>query len=162
MATTDDDEPREYASSPCYQHEFDDLSAVLPQDVAARLNELLEGERAGAMGVLDMNTAVGDELHSVLEAVARDEARFCAMLRRHLLRFGHEPSPRVGVFYEKLNQRTTFNDKLRLLDRGQSAVVRVLDDLLPTIDDPALHEDLEDMRDTHVRNIEICAKYLED
>lgn len=58
MATTDDDEPREYASSPCYQHEFDDL--------------------------------------------------------------------------------------------------------LPTIDDPVLHEDLQDMRDTHVRNIEICAKYLED
>lgn len=157
-----DDEPREYASSPCYQHEIDDPSAALTQEIAASLNELLEGERAGAMGVLDMNSAVGDELHSVLDAVAWDEARFCSMLRRHLLRYGHEPSRRIGVFYEKLSKRTTFNDKLRLLDRGQSAVVRVLDDLLPMIDDPARREDLEDMRDTHVRNIEICAKYLED
>jgi rubrerythrin len=128
--------------------------------VAARLNKLLEGERAGTMGVLDMNTVVGEELRAVLDTVAKDEARFCSMLRRHLVRHGYEPSKEVGVFYEKLAKRRTLEDKLRLLDRGQSAVVRALDDLVPSISDVALREDLEEMRDTHIRNIEACAKYL--
>ncbi|MEQ8861261.1 MAG: DUF6306 domain-containing protein [Pseudomonadales bacterium] len=96
---------------------------MIPADVAARLNQLLEGERAGAMGVLDMNAVVGEELQRVLDAVAKDEARFCSMLRRHLVRHGYEPSREVGVFYEKPTRRPTLEDKLRLLDRGQSAVV---------------------------------------
>lgn len=155
-----DDESRGYASSPCYQHEFDDPAPTIPCDVAARLNELLEGERAGAMGIIDMNAAIGEELQSVLDAVAKYEARFCSMLRRHLVRHGYEPSRGVGVFYEKLTKRPTLEDKLRLLDRGQSAVVRALDDLLPSISDAALREDLEEMRTTHIRNVETCAKYL--
>ena len=133
---------------------------MISVDVAARLNKLLEGERAGTMGVLDMNTVVGEELRAVLDTVAKDEARFCSMLRRHLVRHGYEPSKQVGVFYEKLAKRRTLEDKLRLLDRGQSAVVRALDDLVPSISDVALREDLEEMRDTHIRNIEACAKYL--
>lgn len=157
---TSDEEPGDYASSPCYQHEFGDSVPTLAADVANRLNELLEGERAGAMGIRDMNTAVGEELRSVLEAVARDEARFCSMLRRQLLRHGCEPSRGVGVFYEKLAGRPTLDDKLRLLDRGQTAVVRTLDELLPSISDVALRADLQEMRDTHVRNIQACAKYL--
>lgn len=155
-----EDEFREYASPPCFQHELEGPAAMISVDVAARLNELLEGERAGTMGVLDMNTVVGEELRAVLDAVAKDEARFCSMLRRHLVRHGYEPSKEVGVFYEKLAKRRTLEDKLRLLDRGQSAVVRALDDLVPSISDVALRDDLEEMRDTHIRNIEACAKYL--
>ena len=51
-----EDEFREYASPPCFQHELEGPAAMISVDVAARLNELLEGERAGTMGVLDMNT----------------------------------------------------------------------------------------------------------
>jgi hypothetical protein len=157
------DAPREYASSPCYQQEFEHHSAGMPLDeIGARLSERLEGERAGARGLIDMKSGSNDELESVLDDVAKDEARFCAMLHHHLLRLGHEPSPRTGVFYEKGAKRPTLKDKLVLLDRGQSAVVRMLDDLLPSIRDEALAKDLEAMRETHVRNIERCAAYLQD
>lgn len=156
------EEPGEYASSPCYEHEFADPAVRISPQIAADLNQLLEGERAGAKGLLDMKQGVDEELRAVLDAVARDEARFCAMLRRHLERHGHSASPAVGVFYEKLEAREDLQAKLRLLDRGQSAVVRALDALLPSIADPGMREDLEEMRDTHVRNIEICARYLQD
>lgn len=161
MSPSDDDIPREYASSPCYQREFDHASCADLHEIAARLNELVEGERAGAKGLIDMRDGVSGELAQVLDAVARDEARFCAMLGHHLTRLGYVPSRNVGVFYEKLAKRTTLDDKLRLLDRGQAAVVRVLDELLPSIRDSALYRDLEEMRATHVRNIAACAAFLD-
>ncbi|MCP5178705.1 MAG: DUF6306 domain-containing protein [Pseudomonadales bacterium] len=151
---------REYASPPCYQHEFDDSPGKLPPDVAAILNELLQGERAGAMAIITMNAVADGQLGSLLKTVAEDEARFCAMLHRHLTRLGHVPSRGIGVFYEKLVKRPTLDEKLRLLDRGQSAVVRMLDGVLSSIEDAALREDLEEMRTVHVRNIEACAKYV--
>lgn len=154
------DEPSAYASPPCYLGELEDPAPAIPAEVAVRLNELLEGERAGAKGILDMNVADDEALATVLDDVARDEARFCAMLRRHLTRLGYEPSRDVGVFYEKLASRPSLDDKLRLLDRGQSAVVRMLDALLPSIEDDELRIDLEEMRDTHIRNIETCAQFL--
>lgn len=154
----DDREERPCASPPCYQHEFE--ARLTPEAVAARLNELLEGERAGARGLIDMKAASGDpELAGLLDAVARDEARFCAMLGHHLTRLGHVPSRKTGVFYEKLLARETLAARLQLLDRGQSAVVRMLDELLPSIRDPALEADLSEMRDTHVENIRKCAEF---
>jgi nitronate monooxygenase len=158
-----DDPPREYASPPCYQHEFDVGPEPLlgADEVARRLNELLEGERAGALGLNDMKADEGDPaLATLLDAVSRDEARFCAMLGHHLTRLGYTPSRATGVFYEKLSARKTLVDKLQLLDRGQSAVVRLLDELLPSIQEQDLCEDLLEMRDTHVRNIERCAAQL--
>jgi hypothetical protein len=155
-----DDEPREYASSPCSMHEFDEAGSAGLDALAARLNELLEGERAGTLGLIDMKADRDDALGELLAAVSRDEARFCAMLTRHLSRLGYAPSRATGVFYEKLCQRETLDAKLRLLDRGQSAVVRVLDEILPTVTDPELRDDLAEMRDTHVVNIDKCAAYL--
>jgi hypothetical protein len=57
--------------------------------------------------------------------------------------------------------RETLDDKLRLLDRGQSAVVRILDELLPEIRDAQMRAELVEMRDVHVRNIERCARYFD-
>lgn len=154
----DDREPRPFASPPCYQHEVE--APLTLEDIAARLNELLEGERAGARGLIDMKAASDDpQLSALLDAVARDEARFCAMLGRHLTRLGHAPSRRTGVFYEKLLARETLAAQLQLLDRGQSAVVRMLDELLLSIRDPELLADLGEMRDTHIENIRKCAEF---
>lgn len=161
MTRNVDDEPGEFASSPCYQHELDGTPSepLSTERLAARLNELLEGERAGARGLIEMRSGHDDELGRLLGAVAQDEARFCAMLGRHLARLGYPPSRETGVFYHKLAQRQTLADKLRLLDRGQAAVVRALDGLLEAIDDPELRADLEEMRECHVRNLEACAVY---
>jgi hypothetical protein len=153
----------QYASSPCYQHEFEDAGtpALSLDEIARRLNELVEGERAGARGLIDIKASVaGSPLGELLDRVARDEARFCAMLGRQLSRLGFPVSRETGVFYEKLLKRETLDDQLRLLDRGQSAVVRMLEELLPSVRDAELHADLVEMRDTHVENIRACAEFL--
>ncbi len=151
---------RPYASPPCYQHELENVPALTAEEIASRLNELLEGERAGARGLIDMKGESNDPaLIDLLDAVARDEARFCAMLGHHLTRLGHTPSRTTGVFYEKLRARETLEARIHLLDRGQSAVVRILDEMLPSIRDPDLLTDLTEMRDIHVENIRRCAEY---
>jgi nitronate monooxygenase len=130
-------------------------------EIADLLNQLVEGERAGARGLIEMDGAIDDaELRELLSAVAKDEARFCAMLSHHVARLGGTPSRATGVFYDKLKARETLTDKLELLDRGQSAVVRMLVDAIPRINDSALRRDLDEMREVHVRNIERCAQYL--
>jgi hypothetical protein len=48
---------------------------------------------------------------------------------------------------------------LALLDRGQSAVVRMLEDMLPKVADRELADDLREMRDVHVQNIARCAAF---
>lgn len=156
----EEQDTRPYASPTCYQHELDDVPVLSAEEIAGRLNELLEGERAGARGLIDMKAASTDPaLADLLDAVARDEARFCAMLGHHLSRLGHTPSRKTGVFYEKLKARETLEAQLKLLDRGQSAVVRMLEEILPSVRDPQLLADLTEMRDVHVENIRRCAEY---
>lgn len=155
--------PSGYASSPCLAGELDAEGRVrlCEREVIDLLNQLVEGERAGTRGLIDMDTEVDDpELRQLLGDVAKDEARFCAMLSHHVTRLGGTPSRATGVFYDKLKARATLADKLKLLDRGQSAVVRTLEDAIPRISDASLRNDLDEMREVHVRNIERCARYL--
>jgi hypothetical protein len=147
------------SSPPCDQAALE-MSTMDPAILAGRLNELLEGERAGARGLMAIKHAAEPELATLLDEVERDEARFCSMLRKQVARLGFEPSRTTGVFYDKLLARTTLVDQLRLLDRGQSAVVRVLEQLLPEIRDRELKEALDEMRIVHIRNIERCARHL--
>jgi len=157
----DHDPARRCASPPCYQHEFDaPFSDLGNEALAAQLNALLEGERAGARALLDLKEPTDQPLGAALNEVARDEASFCSMLIRQIERLGATPSRATGVFYDKLLARESMEDKLRLLDRGQAAVVRALDDLLPRIHDPQMRIELVEMRDVHVRNIERCARFL--
>lgn len=151
----DDMEGRGYASPPCYLHELGTAELV------AQLNELIEGERAGAKGLKQLTSQGNhDELNTVLAQVGRDEARFCAMLRRHVIRLGGAPSDDTGAFLDKLLARESLEDRLQLLDRGQSVVVRVLEQLLEQPLDRELRQDLDDMRRVHVQNIERCARFL--
>jgi nitronate monooxygenase len=118
------------------------------------LGQLLEGERAGARGVAIMSRLAKDERsRAALGAIARDEARFCAMLSRHITRLGGEPSAANGAFYDKLLAIEDARQRLDFLDRGQGWVVRTLREALPGIDDAELHADLTDMLETHERNI---------
>jgi hypothetical protein len=152
-----DDEVRPYASPVCYAHEFE--TDPLPiGEVVNFLNTLLEGERAGAQGLIDMAKTTADaKLKQLLIDVARDEGRYCVMLRSHVQRLGGTATDVTGVFYEKLMAREGLAAQLKLLDRGQSAVVRSIEEMLPRIADAALRDDLVEMRDVHVRNIALCA-----
>lgn len=161
-----DAEPaREYASPPCYAHELDSQPQCAPApataaDITAALNALIEGERAGARGLIEMQVGCRDSaLTGLMDAVARDEGRFCAMLTGHVVRLGGSPSRSTGVFFDKLMARKGLQERLAFLDRGQAAVVRILDELIPRIEDLELRQDLSEMRDVHVQNIERCAQF---
>ena len=112
-------------------------------ELLALLNQLLEGERAGARGVTAMSRqAASTESRAILHEIAFDEARFCGMLIRHVTRLGGAPSAQTGAFYTKLAALERTDERLDLLDRGQGWVVRKLSEALPRIVDAALRADL--------------------
>ncbi|MEQ8693657.1 MAG: DUF6306 domain-containing protein [Pseudomonadales bacterium] len=153
------DEQIECASPPCYAADLAD--PPLPQqELIDLLNELATGERAGAQGLIEMaKNAASDESRTLLREIAADEARYCAMLSHHVERLGGTPDRTVGVFADKLARRESLPDKLTLLDKGQSVVVRMLEETLPRITDDKLKEDLIEMRDVHVVNIDRCREF---
>jgi rubrerythrin len=143
------------ASSPCAMHEFEDYE---PATLVPLLNELIEGERAGARGLLEMaKIHEYSDLEALLRDVAADEARFCAMLSHHVERLGGEPSRATGVFADKLAKREGLDAKIALLDKGQGAVVTMLEEMIPRIAADDLRGDLIEMRDVHRVNIDRCA-----
>lgn len=160
--TQDDDELRPFASPPCSLHEFEEQSLPVTE-ILELLNALIEGERAGAKGIIAMGRHIeSSEINALLRAVAGDEARFCSMLSQHVERLGGTASRATGSFAEKLAKRETFVDKLTLLDRGQSVVVRMLNEAIPRISDAQLQRDLIEMRDVHIVNIDRCNALLPD
>jgi len=155
--------PSSFASPPCMLHEVDPayLGYMNEDETIAFLNELLEAERAGATGVGEM-AAPHDALHrSLLRSVATDEARFCAMLTRHILRLKGRPTAATGKFLDKLRATEGLAPKLSLLNRGQGWVVKKLREGLSKIDDPMLYTDLREMLEAHETNTAACEKALQ-
>lgn len=147
---------------PCSMEDADPayMGFLTTEETVEILNELLEGERAGARGVMEMVRATVDpDLRVTLSAVARDEARYCAMLYEHIERLGGRPSAATGPFLEKLQATSGRSNKIVLLNKGQSWVSRKLAEILPKISDAALYKDLSKMRVVHDRNVERCARY---
>jgi hypothetical protein len=127
------------------------------EELLALLNQLLEAERAGARGVMTMSRhAASTESEAILREIAKDEARFCGMLIRHVTHLGGTPSTQTGAFYAKLAALERTDEQLDLLDRGQGWVARKLSDALPRIADAALRADLREMLEAHLHNIERC------
>jgi hypothetical protein len=153
-----------YSSPACQLHEVDPayLGYASREEILALLNRLLEAERAGARGAREMGALAGSaQTRQALHDVARDEARFCAMLFGHIARLGGTPSRRTGAFHEKLAALETLDDRLQLLNRGQGWVVRKLADVVPKIAEDALRADLQAMLEAHRRNIARCTQLVE-
>jgi hypothetical protein len=118
------------------------------------LNELLEAERAGTRVALDSAREPGTERFAeLLEHIRHDEARWCAMLLRHIARLGGQASPRIGAFHGKAMAVEGLEARLAFLNRGQGWVVRKLREMIPRVQDQALQADLEEMLGSHVSNI---------
>ena len=157
----DDDGPHEYASPPCYLHEFETTPHLSSGEIAAQLNRLLEGARAAVRGLREPGPGGDAQFDDVLRAAALDADRCCGMLAGHIERLGYPVSPRTGALYDELMQREGLQDRLSLLECSRSAEVDMLNGLLPSIDDADLRADLEEMRDAHLRTREWCARWLE-
>lgn len=133
-----------------------------PEEVLDLLNVLLEAERAGAKGASAMrleHEKIGP-LSTTMRDVARDEARFCAMLTGHIERLGGTPSQKTGGFYEKLMAIGGDAERVSFLNRGQGWVVRKLQEAIPKIQDDRLHRDLDDMLRVHEQNIAACERIV--
>jgi hypothetical protein len=149
-----------FSSPPCFLHEIDPsyLGYADRDEVLSLLNELLEAERAGAKVAVRLSQSTSDSsVDEALQAVAVDEARFCAMLCRQIERLGGAPTRTTGDFHEKVMALDGLDARVRLLNRGQGWVVRKLREALPRIGDEALRHELHEMLSVHERNIERCA-----
>jgi hypothetical protein len=151
------------ASPVCYAADADDAyMGYAPRDeLIAALNTLLEAERAGAkLGLASAKqTPTGkpqldNGYRAFMLAVRDDEARWCAMLTRHIRQMGGQPSARTGDFYRKAMAIADPLDRLAFLNRGQAWVARALEDLLRRVRDNNLHTDLRAMLDSHHVNID--------
>jgi nitronate monooxygenase len=118
------------------------------------LNELLEAERAGARVTLKSAREAGaGPVAKLLWTIQRDEARWCAMLIRHIKTLGETPSAKVGAFYNKAMAIADLGERVAFLNRGQGWVVRKLREMLPRVRDDRLHADLAEMLQSHEANI---------
>lgn len=155
----------EPSSPACYAADADDayMGYAGRDEILAALNELLEAERAGARVALAGSRAAGGAPYGELMlAVRADEARWCAMLSRHIKRLGGTPSRTTGAFHGKAMAIPDLLDRLAFLNRGQAWVVRKLEALTPRVRDDALHGDLREMLAGHHDNIGRADRFLRE
>jgi hypothetical protein len=146
----------ETSSPACLAHEADDayMGYATKGELAAFLNELLEAERAGTgVALRSADAANGTPFVDLLRDIHRDEARWCAMLLRHLKALGAPASTKIGAFQEKALAIDPLPERIAFLNRGQGWVVKKLREMMPKVRDDTLHRDLAEMLDSHVANI---------
>jgi hypothetical protein len=126
-----------------------------------RMQELLEAERAGVKCLSAMaDSSPEGEKKDFLVFLRNDEGRFCSGLYGLIKARGASPHDRVGAFAEKVLALAGEAERLALLVKGQSWVVRKIDEIPPGEMTPREKEFFDDMRKAHVVNIDACRKYL--
>lgn len=153
----------EFSSPACSMHEVSDtyMGYAAKEEIVPFLNELLEAERAGARVTLESARGPGGSAFAgLLDPIHRDEARWAAMLQRHLRALAETPSRATGVFHGKAMAIADLHRRIVFLNKGQAWVVRRIRDMLPRIRDDRLHADLTAMLRSHEINIELTNEFL--
>ncbi|KWA69281.1 2-nitropropane dioxygenase [Burkholderia ubonensis] len=120
----------------------------------AVLDELLEAERAGARVASETAAEIHDpELHRLVAGIRLDEAYWCSVLVDAIRSLNATPTRKTGAFYEKAMAIDDLAERMAFLNRGQRWVVRKLQALLPTLDNPEIHHALTLMLVSHEKNI---------
>ena len=157
-----------FSSPPCYAAEFPGHfgeAGDVPDaaaELTARLNALLEAERAGArvLAVLRDSLDSRSPVRGLLDQVQRDEGANAVVLYKTIRRLGGEASHETGAFFQKTLAIDGLTERLRFVNKGQAWVVRKIDEVLPLIDDDAARAVLEKMRRSHLDNIATCDALL--
>lgn len=150
----------EYASPVCYAPQFE---RERDEQLAARLNELLEAERAGARITLESARALQPDqeaLRPLIEAIHDDEVKWCGMLLRALRSLGAQPSSRTGDFYQRAMAVQDLGERLAFLNRGQGWVARKVRELLAELEHEELRAGLDAMLQGHQDNLALVNNRL--
>ena len=155
----------EFASPPCYAHEFEKSEQATPgfmpcDEVVELLNELLSCERAGAKTTKYFGDQGSATIENMMQQVAEDERFFVHVLTDHIERLGGTPGTEIGAFYDKAISIVDEKARLKFLNRGQAWVVATLRKAIPRIADRPLRLDLQHMLAVHIENIQECEVYL--
>ncbi len=136
----------EIASPACLAHEMEDsyMGFAPADELVARLNALLEAERAGARLALGLAAGAGG-LQPLMIALHGDAVRWCGVLAAAIDRRGAVASSRTGALYAEAMACPDAAARLARLGRGQARMAAALRALLPTIRDDALHAELAAM-----------------
>jgi len=146
----------ERSSPVCYGKDSEPgyMGYLSQPELIAFLNEMLEAERAGArVGERMVADAIDPKTKALARTIRRDEAQWCAMLRRPIRELGGEPSGKTGAFYEKAIAISEVSARFAFLNKGQSWVVNKLREALPKIGDDGLYGRLKVMLEAHEENI---------
>lgn len=147
--------PQVEMSSPvCYAPEFERARNA---ELIARLNELLEAERAGVRVTVQTLADIPAQdaaTRALVEAVHHDEVEWCVMLLHAIRDLDGKSSTRTGEFFEKAMAIADVRERLAFLNRGQGWVAKKLREVLPMADDPVLVRNLTRMLDSHVENLD--------
>ncbi len=149
------------SSSPCLSSEVNNeyMDSSTEAELIQFLEELLSAEQAGArVTIRSMLDCENNDYKELFRSIYYDEARWCDMLTNWLCRLGHEPSYRVGEFYQKAMNIKDYEQRIDYLNKGQAWVVKKIKSLLTGITNVALEEDLNCMLISHVANIALTKK----
>lgn len=126
-----------------------------------RMQELLEAERAGVacLSVLAEESAPGEKKEFLLK-LRNDEGRFCAGLYRLIELRGGTPRRSVGAFADKVLALAEESERLVLLNKGQSWVVRKINEIPREEMTSGESTFFAEMKEAHAANIEACLKYI--
>jgi len=132
-------------------------AALSNAELLSLLQELLEGEIAGARVCLHIAHAATDSYRPLVTQLQHDEAHWCDVLARQIKRLGGSPITRAGAFYQKVMAIENLHERMSLLNRGQGWVVRKLHEALPRIEDENLKTELTAMLHGHEVNMQKVA-----
>jgi hypothetical protein len=133
------------------------------EEIVNRLNELLEAERAGVEAAAGLGSAgLKSYTRDDIRKFGEDEGWACSGLRRAIVRYGGIPSGGSGDFGRKVLALESEADRLSLLARGQAWVVKRIDALLALELDPHTRDFLVEMREIHLKNLDLCNRRAEE
>jgi len=151
------------ASPVCYAEQADAVyMGYLGRDeLVAALDELLEAERAGARVAEETAAQLQDPgERALMEAIRRDEVKWCGMLIAAIQSLDAKPSARTGAFHAKAMAIASLPERMAFLNRGQGWVVKKLQALVPRVREPGIQDELLAMLSSHRENIERVATRL--
>jgi nitronate monooxygenase len=138
------------------------MAAFSDAELVDFLNRMLEAERAGARALVVFmdDFPRNSETWKVLRRVHEDEAHNCGLIGEQLKKRGKDYSHATGEFYGKAVAVKGARERVAFLVKGLRWAIREFEQALPRIQDSAIRDLFQGMRDRHQRSCAACESVL--